>query len=61
MHNTRLIELEDEIAQAKVHTTLASEHIKTLQGQVNARQRKQGNDHIIHSGSRIATSDEGLE
>ena len=60
-HNTRLIELEDEIAQAKAHTTLASEHIKTLQGQVNARQRKQRNDRVIHIGSRIATSDEGLE
>jgi hypothetical protein len=53
--------LGDEIAQAKAHTTLASEHIKTLQGQVNAKQRKQRNDRVIHIGSRVATSDEGLE
>jgi hypothetical protein len=60
-HQARLVDLGDEIAQAKAHTTLASEHIKTLQGQVNAKQRKQRNDRIIHIGSRVATSDEGLE
>ncbi|KAG6884003.1 hypothetical protein C0992_007247 [Termitomyces sp. T32_za158] len=57
-----LKEVNDQIAQATSHAALASDHIKTLQGQVNAKKKmKDGNGRIIHIGSHIVTSEEGLE
>ncbi|KAG6810201.1 hypothetical protein H0H93_015133, partial [Arthromyces matolae] len=52
----------DQAEQANTHAILAGEHIKVLQGQVNAKKKKKdGNGRIIHIGSRIVTSQEGLE
>ncbi|KAJ7576507.1 hypothetical protein C8J56DRAFT_900026 [Mycena floridula] len=48
---------------ATANAIMAGEHIKSLQGKLNAKEqrKKGGNDRIVHIGSRVITSQEGLE
>ncbi|KAJ6576707.1 hypothetical protein DFH09DRAFT_1452432, partial [Mycena vulgaris] len=45
--------------EAATYAILAGDHIKTLQGQLNAKKKDKGGQHVVHTQSRILTTAEG--